>query len=302
MTSDAEETQAYDLGALRNLAGADFFDIIMDRSPDLVIWRIAKAADHYNKACRLVSIDDEMGAIRLIAAEEELVVAIFKWLEQTPDDYPDASLMLRRFKDHRVKLAFYPVLCQFVWALEDMAHGVAPDGLNDHINWKPDLIVEGGKVWVRLTDEAGREIIRHTPLAVGLSRGELTPDQILDSLLERMRSHVSGVADRDLKAFVMQRAAFRDRLLYAYDDVPSYSMAENLPELLVIFDVTLQRLLRTLAVLVSDPPPAKDWGLVAQFLALYHRVLAECGIGKAIPQAIVKAPTERFEEMEFTAR
>lgn len=302
MDDDPEDMRTFNLNALRELAGTDFFDIVMERSPDIVIWRIAKAADHYNSARRLDGVDEEMGAIRLIAAEEELVVAIFKWLERNPGDYPDAGLMLRRFKDHRVKLAFYPVLCQFIWALEGMAGGVAPDGLNDHITWKPELIAGGGKVQVRLCDKDGHEIIRQNPLAIGLNRNDLTPEEIIASLLERMRANVLEQRGTDLNTFVLERAGFRDRLLYAWDEGPSFSMAETLEDLLAVFDVTLQRLLRTLAVLVSDPPPARDWGLVAQFLALYHHVLAECGIGKIPPTKIVRPPEDRFEEVEFTAR
>lgn len=302
MDNAAEDMRNFDLNALRELAGTDFFDIVMERSPDIVIWRIAKAADHYNRARRLGGVDEEMGAIRLIAAEEELVVAIFKWLERNPGDYPDAGLMLRRFKDHRVKLAFYPVLCQFIWALEDMAEGVVPDGLSDHITWKPELVADGGKVQVRLCDENGQEIIRQNPLAIRLNRHDLKPEEIIASLLERMRAHVLDQRGTDLTTFVLERAGFRDRLLYAYDEAISFSMAETLEELLAVFDVTLQRLLRTLAILVSDPPPARDWGLVAQFLALYRHVLAECDIGKIQSAEIAKVPDERFEEVEFTAR
>lgn len=302
MDDDPEDMRTFDLNALRELAGADFFDIIMERSPDVVIWRIAKAADHYNRARRLGGVDEEMAAIRLIAAEEELVVATFKWLECNPGDYPDAALMLRRFKDHRVKLSFYPVLCQFIWALEGMADGVAPDGLNAHISWKPELVADGGKVQVRLCDDDGHEIIRQNPLAIGLNRNDLTPEEIIASLLERMRANLLEQCGTDLKTFVLERAGFRDRLLYAWDEAPSFSMAETLEDLLEVFDVTLQRLLRTLAVLVSDPPPARNWGLVAQFLALYHHVLAECGIGKVPPTKIFRPPEGRYEEVEFIAR
>ncbi|MBK8211422.1 MAG: hypothetical protein IPK78_17205 [Rhodospirillales bacterium] len=51
-------------------------------APRKIASRVGKALDHYTKAHRLVGVDEEMGAIRCIAAEEELVVAIFEWLKQ----------------------------------------------------------------------------------------------------------------------------------------------------------------------------------------------------------------------------
>ncbi|MGH7020859.1 MAG: hypothetical protein ACREEY_13305 [Brevundimonas sp.] len=299
MAMNNDEGQTVSLTALSELTGAPFFDLIMAKAPKVVTYRIAKAADHYNKAVLLRGADEEMGAIRLIAAEEELVIAIFKWLEQNPDDYPDVSLLLKKFKEHRVKLAFYPTLCQFVFALEDLADGVAPEGLNSHITWKPDLIADGGKVMVRLLNEEGGEIFRHNPLMINLNRGDLTPDQVVQSLMEQMRESVRGERGLDLKTYIMERAVFRDRLLYAYDDVPAYTMAETMDELLAVFNITLKRLLLTLAILVSDPPPSKDWGVLAQFLTLYHQVLAECGIGK-VPTAALTRPPDTYEEIKFT--
>ena len=63
------------------LVGRDVIELIFEVAPRKVRSRVEKALDHYTKALRLVGVDDEMGAIRLIAAEEELVVANFEWLK-----------------------------------------------------------------------------------------------------------------------------------------------------------------------------------------------------------------------------
>ena len=67
-----------------------------------------------------------MGAIRLIAAEEELVVAIFEWLKLNEDHFPEHKDFIRKFKNHVVKLAFYPTLAQFRFILSDMSNRASP--------------------------------------------------------------------------------------------------------------------------------------------------------------------------------
>jgi len=41
-----------------------------------------------------------MGAIRLNAAEEELVVAIFEWLKLKEEQFPENKDFVRKFKNH----------------------------------------------------------------------------------------------------------------------------------------------------------------------------------------------------------
>lgn len=54
-----------------------------------------------------------MGALRLIAAEEELVVAIFEWLKLNASKMPEHDDFIKKYKNHRTKLSFHPVLSQF---------------------------------------------------------------------------------------------------------------------------------------------------------------------------------------------
>jgi hypothetical protein len=87
-----------------DLIGKDFLDLIFGNAPHKVATRVAKSLDHFWKAIPLEGIDDEMGAIRLIAAEEELVVAIFEWLKLNTDKVPEHGDFIRKYKNHRVKL------------------------------------------------------------------------------------------------------------------------------------------------------------------------------------------------------
>ncbi len=71
------------------LVGQEIVEFVFQLAPTEVGTRVGKALDHYTKALRLVGVDDEMGALRCIAAEEELVVAIFEWLKLDADKIPE---------------------------------------------------------------------------------------------------------------------------------------------------------------------------------------------------------------------
>jgi hypothetical protein len=118
-TEIREDTVLQDLAPFYALVGADIAELIFELAPRKVRSRVAKALDHFTKAKRLIGTDDEMGAIRCIAAEEELVVAIFEWLKLNADKMPEHGDFIGKYKNHRVKLAFYPVLAQMRMILED---------------------------------------------------------------------------------------------------------------------------------------------------------------------------------------
>lgn len=297
---DESEGYTTDLSCLEAVAGEDVFGLIMAKAPPTVLWRVAKAADHYNKAKRLLTIDDEMGAIRLIAAEEELVVAIFKWLELNPTVYPEVGSILRQFKQHRVKLSFYPALRQFEFALGHLAEGFTLPGLEGKLAWRAEPVVEGETILLRIVDQDGTEIIRVNPLMMTVCSDGMTADEVISSLFERFNGIVHDQQGIDIKTFLENRAVFRDRLLYAYDEVPVFSMNETLEQLFALFDETLSRLLLVLAILLANDPPSTTWGIVAQFVALYRRVLAEAGHGKPGPPVEAPSPDD-FHHLEFKA-
>jgi hypothetical protein len=126
----------YDTKPFGSLIGEDITQLIFKSAPTKVANRVGKALDHYTKAAALQGIDDEMGVIRLIAAEEELVVAIFEVLKLNAKHLPDHSDFIGRYKNHQVKLAFYPVLSQIRFALGDMlVNGIIFEGLEDVLHW-----------------------------------------------------------------------------------------------------------------------------------------------------------------------
>jgi hypothetical protein len=261
-----------------DIAGEDVVSFIFEHAPQKVTTRVARALDHYTKASALVGVDEEMGAIRLIAAEEELVVAIFEWLKLKEDQFPENKDFVRKFKNHVVKLAFYPVLAQFRFILSDMLkNGFAPDGLEDVINWTTKPVIDGDRVKLALIDAKGKEIIRHNPLAVDLSQGEVRGKDVVPLLLADLTEMVKTQRNMTLKEFIFTRADFRNELLYA-SDAGSVEMGDTLTDLIDTFKETYNDLLWVLAILINGEPPSKEWGLGSQFSDLYREVRIVAGV------------------------
>ncbi len=264
-----------DVNAISEVVGKDLIDLLFQKAPTKVASRIGKAIDHYNKALRLVDVDDEMGAIRLIAAEEELVVAIFEWLKLKSDKFPEHSDFVRRFKNHQVKLAFYPVLSQFRFILADMAEGFVPEGLDDAGGWNANLACDNNHVDLVITGEDGAEVIRVNPFSIAISRDDLTHEEVVEKMYRDFEREVDKQHNVPVRQFVTFRSDYRNKLLYA-EDGGGWRMGETLEELLdTNFKTTLRDLLWLLGTLVCNEPLQANFGLVAQFVSLYRRVLAE---------------------------
>jgi hypothetical protein len=93
---------AIDTGDLERLVGEPVVVAILKAAPLKVQTRVAKAAYHLQRALRLEGVDDEMGALRLIAAEEELVVAIFEWLKLNSEHFPEHRDFVAKQKNQLV--------------------------------------------------------------------------------------------------------------------------------------------------------------------------------------------------------
>ena len=259
-----------------DLVGQEIIDLIFEAAPRKVGTRVGKSLDHYTKALRLIGVDDEMGAIRLIAAEEELVVAIFEWLKLNAAAMPEHSDFIGRSKNHRVKLAFYPVLSQFRFVLGGMIeNGITLDGLEDVLHWRVEPKRMENRIVLRITDNEGKELISHNPLAVAVSQDDRTDAEVVDALFNDLAQLIQDQQGMTVRAFVTTRADYRNKLLYA-EDAGYLAMAEDLHTLVdAVFRTTLRDLLWCLAVLLTNTPTLRDWGLVSQFISLYRRVLAE---------------------------
>lgn len=70
-TETKYEMKPTEISAFAEIVGEDVVSFIFEHAPRKVTTRVAKALEHYTRARKLVDIDEEMGAIRLIAAEEE---------------------------------------------------------------------------------------------------------------------------------------------------------------------------------------------------------------------------------------
>ncbi len=221
-----------------------------------------------------------MGAIRLIAAEEELVVAIFEWLKLKSDQFPEHRDFVRRFKNHQVKLAFYPVFSQLRFILADMAEGFVPEGLDASKGWNATMICHNNHVDLFIKGEDGSEIIRMNPFSIAISRGDLTHDEVVEEMYRDFEREVRKQHNVPVRQFVTLRSDFRNKLLYA-EDGGMWQMGETLEELLdTTFKTTLRDLLWALGALVCNEPPQTSFGLIAQFVSLYRRVLTEAGVIK----------------------
>lgn len=264
-----------DLEPLHRIVGPEVMRLIA-KAPTKVLSRVRKSSDHLYKAAKLVGMDEEMGAIRLIAAEEELVVAIFEWLKLRPESVQGHEEFVRRFKNHYVKLAFHPVLAQVGFVLKDvLAGGITFDGLEDVLSWSVTPAVIGDRLMLQVRKENGDHIIDFNPLDLAISREDLTTEQVIDSLFEHLRENVHSQLGLTVREFVTARADYRNKLLYA-GDAGGLEMQDTLLKLTAQTEDTMRDLLWCLAGLLTNTPLSKSWGLASQFIGVYRRVLSDC--------------------------
>jgi histidyl-tRNA synthetase len=257
-----------------NLIGQEFFDLLFEVTPRTVAARISKALDHFNKAVELKGVDDEMGLIRLIAAEEELVVAIFEYLKSNAEKLPQHDDFVKKYKNHRVKLAFYPVLSQFRFILKGwFSEGMILDGLEGLGSWSARPVVVERKVAIQIINADGKVSLNQNPLATKISRNGLSDEEVIEELFKDFAKRVRDQHKMDIQEFVTARADFRNQLFYASDD-GFLGMENNLNDLIADFRETFRDLLWALALLIGNVP-LKSGGLVGQFISLYRRVLVE---------------------------
>jgi hypothetical protein len=258
-----------------DLIGQEFLDYIFETAPRKVGSRVRKSLDHFCKGASLEGIDDEMGAIRLIAAEEELVVAIFEWLKLNADKMPEHADFVRKYKNHNVKLAFHPVLSQFWNALGYMfSDGLTLEGLEEYLYWTPRPILHDNKLLLQFIDNDGKEFIKQNPLAIKVSRSDLSDEEVIEEMFKDFAKLIQDQQKMTVSEFISIRADYRNKLLYA-SDAGYVAMDDSLKDLIEIFKSTYRDLLWTLATLLGNSPPGKGFGLVSQFIALYRRVLVE---------------------------
>ncbi|MBC7103545.1 MAG: hypothetical protein H5U13_10070 [Parvibaculum sp.] len=273
-----DQTENMDISPFSEIIGDDIAQFIFERAPKKVATRVANALRHYTLASKLVKIDEEMGAVRLIAAEEELVVAVFEWLKLNSDSFPEHRDFVRKFKNHLVKLSFYPVLLQFRFVLSDMIeHGFAPEGLEGVVTWTARPILDGKEVKLAIRDKSGKELIRNNPFAVNISHGDdSNAEDVAKTLLADLSQTIVDQHGSTLRQFLTARADFRNLLLYASDG-GSARLGDSLESLLQQFRQTYHDILWVLALCLGSKPPSNEWGIASQFIATYRLALIEAG-------------------------
>ena len=276
-----DEKKDVDIAPFAALVGEDIISFILESAPRKVATRVCKAIEHFVGADKLAGIDEEMGVIRLIAGEEELVVAIFEWLKLNDNIFPEHKDFVGKFKNHIVKLAFYPVLRQFRFVIGDMlTDGVTLDGLEDVLSFSVKPVVEGKQIRLALFKENGEELIRTDPFAIDISHGELRGQDTVPVILKHMAGIVAEQLGLTLKQYILARAEFRNHMLYATDG-GTVSLGDDYGDLRAQFAETYHDLLWALAVAMGGKPPSKRWGIASQFIAVYRLALIAAGVLRA---------------------
>ncbi|HGF9806318.1 TPA: hypothetical protein ACJEWJ_003931 [Klebsiella quasipneumoniae] len=271
------DEDCFELEYFNSLVGENLVDMILTKAPTKVKWRVIKAADHVRKAHRIKDIDMEMFSIRLIAAEEELVVAVFEWLKLNTDKMPEHKDLVGKFKNHQVKLMFTPVLMLMKSVLIE---SLGPN-LNIHgvrVELKPRF--ENEKVDLCFSIPSSGFMMPLNPLSIFINLEEQEQEQdIIESLYEQLQNEVRNEFGIPLKEFVMKRADFRNLLLYS-NDGGFVNCVIDYDELMDGFNQTFEALLWSMAALLTNDPLSPNLGLVTQFIDVYRLVLIKTKVLK----------------------
>ena len=153
--------------------------------------------------------------------------------------------------------------------------GITFDGLEDVLHWHVTPARVEDRIVLRISDGDGKELITHNPLAVAVSWDNRPDAEVVQKLFEDFVEIIRDQRGMTLREFVTARADYRNKLLYA-EDAGYIGMDEDLCTLFdTVFRTALRDLLWILAVLLTNTPALRDWGLVSQFISLYRRVLVE---------------------------
>lgn len=239
-----QEKNSLETKPFADLVGEEVVNFLCEHLPTKVSTRFVRALDHYARAGALVGVDEEMGMIRLVAAEEELVVGIFELLKIKQDQFPEHKDFVRKFRSHIVKLSFYPVLQQFKFAIGYMLNeGFVIEGIEDLMQFRARPVVDGKAIRVAVLKEDGSTLIRHDPFDVVVSRNGVQNKDIVPLMLVEFEEQVKAQHSGTLKDFISRRADFRNQLLYANDAAAMGFMEDKLIDILDKFKETYRDLL-----------------------------------------------------------
>ncbi|MBK8211421.1 MAG: hypothetical protein IPK78_17200 [Rhodospirillales bacterium] len=131
---------------------------------------------------------------------------------------PDHSDFIRKYKNHRIKLAFYPVLSQLRFAIGGMLeNGITFDGFEDILHWRLSAVCTSGQVKLRISDHENKEFIQFNPLALAVSWNDRPDAEVVKELLRDLSHLITDQRHMNVRSFITERAEFRNKLLYAED-------------------------------------------------------------------------------------
>ena len=259
---------------IEELVGQSLVNMLFLKAPTTVLRSIRKAIDNFNRAKLLVGVDDEMGAIRLIAAEEELTAAIFKLLALNIGLLPEHKDFVNQFKNNGVTLSYYAVFSQFRRAFVDISKGFSPDEADGVGFWKACLECEEQKVVLQIYDDHKRLVTSVNPLTLDLLPNHQSPNGEIDALCADFLAELAA-QNKTVEELIGERAEFKHQILNASEQ--GMVVTEETLELLIetTFAQSISDLLWTLAVLLSDVPSKENYSLVSKSISLYRRVLKD---------------------------
>lgn len=250
---------------------AEFLKVVQSKGVPRKVWsRTHNSLLHYHKAKLLCGLDDEMGFLRLVAAEEEMTVAIFELLKLNKDHVPHATRFTKRFKDHTVK-AVLPVILEFF--ARDALDKIGPAFLSAGLitEDKPRLTFEDGMFHLSYPGPKGVQISAELTQAT-VTIGE-DKDITVEAFHQELTDEVYARHSKSLKQFFQDRAARRDNLLYARDGgimLASHSVSEWLD---MEYEKSLRTLIYAFAILVVNDMSSNDGTFLRRLAGLYERIL-----------------------------
>lgn len=240
--------------------------------------RIENCYRHYTKALIIKDIDPEMAAIRLIAAEEELAVAVFDIIKRNEDKFIDCKHITKKFKNHFVKLLFSPAVHSIANIVSsflangmsiEVAEGVPSIGISI------ELIISKDKIMLRL--HLGNTHIDASPYQFFLNKENEQID-VVEQLYKDFEKLIKSHGYSSVKEFANQRVNFRNKILYA-EDAMLYDVGDEIKNVISSTSETINQVLWVIALLLSnDDSTQKKWGICRQLLQLYEKILIEAKI------------------------
>lgn len=252
----------------------EFLKFIYAKKITKIQSRLDSAQRHFQKADVIKSIDPEMAAIRLVAAEEELVVAVFEIIKLTPELAGSWEKITKKFKNHFVKLLFWPAAEHIKSIIENfLGSELYIEGI-EKLKFTSHLTLRDNKIILQLL-LPDKEPIETSPYLVFITTKN--EDQI-DVLFADFERKILDGGYSSIKDFVNNRVDFRNKIFYAQDGM-IFNVGEDIHGMFPTIVEAINDLLAIACLLLSDDDHKENkFGIANQLLDLYRSVLEKVKI------------------------